>query len=283
MYYTSKLFHSAKITCATLGLLLSGCTLIYGAIDNSQILYVVGTFFVCSSLFHCADASKVTLDIKKELHRIKNETKQLKKHNNDLGDTVTNLKKIEKGYIKQLGSVNKLMIDTSEQLEQIEILKCDFESENKALKTNLNKSKNLSDDLEKIKFQYEEENSKLQNNIHFLNVQMQDLEFIQITHKQELEKLSNENLKLDGTCKQLAKLYNNTKRLMVEIAQCNNEFASSIDSSTIKLDEKIDDVESVADKLNVLLTKLKNKTFGELDTNDDGVVSMKEFEEGLNK
>lgn len=300
-YFLSKIFNGVKLGCATLGIIMSGSVILYGLVTKGAAFYIIGgTVFCCVSAFNCFDSSKVVMDIKKEINKIKAEISEFKLENNQLSNNIDELEMIKDNYVKELEKINKQMKKSEKFANELKLLKDDYEHQNQLLNDALEKSqfqlvdfKDQVEELNKTKENIVVQNVQLQSNIKLLSKDIQELEFTKITYQQQLDKLNTENADLKESLTKLHKIYNDTKTLMVQLATLGdeyNQFAANIDASTLKLDEKIDtitsatnNIDNVSNQLDNLLTKLKDTKFNELDENNDGVISMSEFEEGLLK
>lgn len=271
MYFTSKIFNGLKMFCAVSGMMVSGTLIIYGAVESGAMIFLIGgVFFFCSSLFHCFDSSKVVMDIKKEISKMNKEVNNFRNENHSLNKNLKHLEQIKDEYFDKIESFNEMIIENKETIEELETIKIQYEDEHIILAENVKK--------------FIKENKQLQKLIVKANNKMLDLEEMNEKYKTECEKFKEENEQLSNTVSKLTSLYNTTKELMIQLANFGddcNDFAKNINTSIIKLDSKIDDIDILQSQMKTLLTDLSSKQFYDFDKNEDGVVTQSEFEAGV--
>lgn len=289
MYFISVFFQGAKTFFAISGTVMSLVLIGYGSAAGGGMVFTIGgVYYLVSSLFHLYDSSKVILDIRKEISNLTNEIHSFSEENSKLHKTSLELKKIKDEFVTKTCEFTKTLEQSQKHTERLESLKNEYADNYKALK------KEQKENLKRmivIKDEYHQENSQLKSSLEVLRKHSSELESIQARYSIETTKLTTQNQKLEDDCiylnKQLEKLvglYNSTKKLLVELASLGDRytsFATNIDTGIVKLDSSIASVDSVSTQLTNLLVKMKEKSFDEFDTNQDGVIDNHEFSEGL--
>jgi chromosome segregation ATPase len=97
--------------------------------------------------------------------------------------------------------------------------------------------------------------------------------------KSTVEDLSTENSSLHQEVSRLGELYNKSKQLIHGMTELDSSLSTTHESFSNTHDE----YEHTLNKMDKLINNLKNKTFRDLDRNDDGTISKKEFDYYISK
>lgn len=163
-------------------------------------------------------------------------------------------------------NVNELKLDNDQ-----------FINENKKLSDQVSlfsyENKSLSEHIS----QFNDENIKLNNQINLFQEQDIDL-------NKKIENLNDENNKLTDQVKKLYDLYNNSRELLKNLANAGDlftQFGSTIGNVSNELKHTQGDFDATLNQMVNLIEKLKMSSFSKLDSNNDGNISINEFNDNV--
>jgi len=106
-----------------------------------------------------------------------------------------------------------------------------------------------------------------------------------VRENDELKKINQDSSEqlifLEKQVTKLKQLYVNTKQLMKNIVNASSTFSDisdDINKSAQNLDNTNENYNKTLDQMQNLLERLKDKTFDDLDINDDGIITEEEFD-----
>lgn len=289
MWYISKIFQGTKLAIAGIGSVMSVLMIGYGTVQIGGTIYVIGgTFFLISSIFHLFDGSKASIDIRNQVNGLTRERKELETQNRLLGMNVDHLTSLRQRFVDTSKSLSDTAEKSAKKVEELDSIRKKLE-EQLAKRTEVHEKEMRNIIL--LKNQLSSENQQYQQLMSQYKIQLQELQKTKDNYTNEVQKLATENSHLTSEIvylkqqlEKLVKLYDDTKKLLVQLASIGDrytDFSSHLDDSIIKFDTKIDDLDSVSSQLTNLLLNMKNKKFEELDEDGDGFVTRTEFNENL--
>ncbi len=314
-YFVNKCFSTLKTVLGGIGTIASTGLIIYGTLGGASWVYVGGgILYLTESLFLLFDSSKVAADIRKELGKLKTNIDSFNEENKQLKDNVNDLNEIKNEFVQKNKDLHQTLQNVNEQVCALGSIKKDYSSANETLKRNIDRHKsnimeleNKNNDLErnvedmnKLKNDYMCENNKLQNLLEEGSEHVHDLEELKNQYVTENTKLYNEinNIEennkemkekityLDEQLLQLKQLYQDSKQLLVNLANAGDmfqDFSSTIDTNLVKLDNTTSDLEDTTGILSNLVNILKDKTFDDFDLDKSGYISKDEFDKVINE
>jgi chromosome segregation ATPase len=287
--YISKCWRNTKIALACSGGIFSTTLIIIGLVATKGLLGVAmavgGSFWLASSGFLLFDGTRVLEMIKKDIERLEDSTKSLESNVRVLEGVKDNLLNMSERYRTQVERLTAMKIEyeqslrlhgrlledekaTNQQLEEsllrLEKTKASLIKNAKELTYSLKSNKKVVEELKMVRDEYKLQNDKLQS-----------------TAEQNTEEL--EHLKTQVS--KLKELYNNTKVLMRNLATAGDmftEFSATIGSAREDLDDTREGYDKTLDKMNMLLDRMKNSTFKDIDIDGDGIVSKDEYNDYIN-
>lgn len=307
-YFVTKLYRSLKFVFASLGLAGSAIAIIYGSIQTGGTIYIIGgSICLANSLFNFWEVGKVSADILKQINNLKKSLESFDKKlevfankNIQLENSVEQLERIKEDFIEKEKSLQKSLNRSFEQIEKMENLKNKYMSLSKDLEKNLekeneqiisltNKNKDLQANLEqvyRIKEEFQQENEEYQTLLKQARQQIMESEKIIQQFKDENKTLSINSKLQQEQIKEQQELIQDSKQLILDLSKFGdryNQFADTIGTNVIKLEDTQEDLSNTASILKTLMEKLRNQTFQNLDQNQDGTITEAEFNQGLNR
>ena len=176
------------------------------------------------------------------------------------------LERLKEDYASQLNALSNSNKDlaTSNQtletnLDKLGTLKQSIQTKNEDLKVLLEQGRNQVQRLTEIKQEYEEENNQLQS----------------LTDQQ-----SEDLITLRTQVKKLGELYENSRKLMLNMAQASSVFdgfAGSLNEGLVRIDKTETGLSETLTGLNSFLAKLSETSFDMIDADGDNNISKEEF------
>jgi len=254
---------------------------------------VGGSIWLITSGFVLFDGIRVHSLIEKDVKKLKELRDEFQKENLSLRHNVEGLN-ITKNKIEKQNNRLQVNIDNAAtQILSLTGLKKQYE---KNMRTNEKNVENLQGEIVKLdKLKYE-----LTNNLQYLSSSlsvaqeelkiMNDLKEEYVRENKKLQESNRENKATINTLKtqvdKLNKLYEGTKALLANLASVGDvftEFETTIGDTSDRLNETRESYDDTLDKMNELLEKMKDKTFREIDSNNDNTITEKEFMNYVNE
>jgi len=320
MYFFGKIYRSSKMLAASLGSIGSVLAIVYGVLMSGGTVFIIGgSLCLVNSIFNFLDIAKVDKDIKKQVDNLKKQTTELsykiqdfEHENQELHQNVTDLTDLKEVFIEKNTELQITMNSSLTQLETLEDLKDEYLSANRDLEHHLEEEKNqlvrledrnseLEGSLQKminLKSQFGFENNRLKALVNQGQEQVEALDAIKARYLCENQKMAgeledmsdnNEQLKgqityLDDQVVKLRSLYQDSKKLLLNLATAGdlfNQFSDSIDTTIVRLDDTQEDLDITASTLHNLVEKLGQSSFKDLDIDEDGIVTEEEFQQAV--
>lgn len=268
MYFISRIFQGLKVTIATAGLIGASLVLGYGIVAAKTVYIVGGSLCLIQSGILFFDSSKVLLDIKKQIGRLKNCIEEFRTENIQLQHNVHQLEIAKDQIISQTTRLEKSLQHGKEQLVKLEELKNKYQTLSEDLEINLNKEKesvatlenqtevfkvqnkeleHRTEELIAVKGQLEYENSNLKNTVAVIREELIELEDLKtkyitenaklqesvIEHRKQLEEFKTQNEVLDGSVKN----FESENQHLHELIQKDEEQLAHLKNQVEKLKE----------------------------------------------
>lgn len=301
VYFLNGMFRSFKSFLGLLGTFTGGSTLGF-AVASSQPWYLIAgaALLLTESLFVLFDSSKVLNDIKKEIGNLKKSLDEFRQSNVQLKDNINQLEELKSSFLKETEDLQKTIEGSADQIDQLTQLKSQYVDANRQLKDQLvdqeEKNRELElavDNLDSIKNKITQENQKLQTLLKQGQTQIDSLTSIRDKYLEENKRLESEvndlstnNSTLKEQVEKLNSLYQDSKKLLVNLATAGDvfqEFSSTIDTNLTKMDHTQIGLDQTAQTFKNLVEKLSQKKFEDFDLNNDGQITQEEFITGLQK
>ena len=325
MFYLTTVYQGLKMAVAGVGGLGSFGAIVYGAflgLSTSGIIYIVGgSIWLTETCFILFDSAKVSSEIREQVNVLKANLKDFESENLHLKWSVSELNKVREEFVNENKKLVILLEKSDRNIKNLSKLKEKFEKQAKEYKVLLDEEKRQLEILSNQNIIYIQENTNLTNGVKEIQKIKAELEGeiknYQIVlkkcndHIKILEKLRDdyilENEKLQETnysnqkqldilreqVQKLRELYNNSRELLVNLAEAGDLFTqfnstlheSLVDISTTaeSLDETQEHFDETLNTLKNLVQKLKKSSFKDLDVNNDGIITKEEFEDGIKK
>jgi len=142
--------------------------------------------------------------------------------------------------------------------------------------------------LKEVRESFKDQNNKLktmnEDNLAIIN-SLENIKDEYVRENDELKKINQDSSEqlifLEKQVTKLKQLYVNTKQLMKNIVNASSTFSDisdDINKSAQNLDNTNENYNKTLDQMQNLLERLKDKTFDDLDINDDGIITEEEFD-----
>jgi chromosome segregation ATPase len=294
--FLSHYLQGAKTGIATISLIGSGLVLGWGVIASKTIYIIGGSFGLLAPAFLLLDSSVITKKLRETFKKIKEQTEILQLSLNDfrvqnrrlertncrLEVDLDQLENIKGKLVKQCENLTESVEKSQLQIMSLETIREDFSRSNQI--------------LEKESQEFQTENQKLQLSVSLVNQELTKLEQLKeqyLTENQRLQETVGDNqaqlADLQGQVEKLKDLYDNAKKLLVNLATAGDmftEFSSSLgdlNQTQSDLNQTQSGLDQTLNSMKNLLTRLKETTFEKLDSNQDGQISTLEFDNNLSE
>lgn len=297
MDFLSSLYRNIKIGVAGLGgagsitCIVAGSVLTHGVIGI--VMIVGGSVWLLTSGFVLFDSIKVHSLIAKDVKRLKKLTKEFQKENYELKTNVQELHNVKEKFRKQNIILQQNVEASVKQIHELTLLKKDYETNNQAGQQNVEKMRAKIETLDQIKETLKKKLKTLSGSLRKANKEAKVLQTLKIGYEKENTKLQIINVKNESMVKKLKKeveklkeLYDGTKKLLVKLATAGDmfeEFGNTIGSTAKELSETKEGYDDTLNRMNRLTESLTKKTFGDLDTDKDGTITKREFQDYVKK
>jgi len=297
-YFLNRIYEWGRYGLLSLGGLLGTGSLVYGIFLGTTptgILFIVGgSIWILQSGLMLVDNRKLLQDIRREIDNLEMGIDAFNAENQQLKASVQGLDTLKEKYIKEIESLHQNLQTMECQVRGLNRLKASYEAQtealtkgNERLEHNNNDLKLNLDNLTTLKKDIQKENEELQGLLQEGEQQMLSLESI----KQSYE---SENIALQSLIKQqdhdmtilrtqvhkLGELYENSRKLMVNMAQASSVFdgfADSLNDGLVKIDKTEEGLADTLTGLNSFLGKLSKASFRLLDKDGNNQISQEEF------
>lgn len=305
MDFFSDCYRKTKLGISGLGTIGSSTTIVIGIVVThgalAGVLIGAGIVWLATSAFTLFDTLNAYSIIKKDVEKLRknldnfeSENFALKTNLAKLNGDIKSLSKTKDSFISENKKLAESIEDSSHQLKKLTHIKENYEKiidKNTKLleeeKVNIENLDNAIKELEAVKKTFEIENTKLQelnsNNLEYIN-ELENIKDQYVEENKKMKELNIDNKKqleyLEGQVLKLKELYVNTKELMRNIVNAGDTFgdlSEDINTSSRRLGETREDYDETLGQMKNLLERLKNKTFDQLDQNDDGLITEDEF------
>lgn len=305
-YFVTRIYRSLKFLFASLGLAGSTLAIIYGSIQTGGTVYIVGgSICLANSIFNFWEVGKVSADILKQINNLKNNIEVFNEKleffankNTQLERSIIQLEEIKDSFVKKNQLLKQNLTSSLSQIDKLEKVKNKYMNLNLDLEKSIqeengqiialnDKNKDLQSNLEKVyqvKEEFQKENEEYQLLLKKTEQQVYEVEAINRDLKNQLQSLETNNETLTRQLQEQQELINDSKQLILDLSRFGdryNQFADTIDTNVIKLENTQDNLHTTTGVLKTLMEKLRGETFENLDQNSDQVVTEEEFNQGL--
>lgn len=298
-YYLSKVYEYGKCALISLGGLLGAGSIIYGISLGSSpagILFIIGgSIWVLQSGMMVLDNRKLLRDIKREIDNLEMGIDQFNAENQRLKVNIEGLDSLKAQYIDEIEKLHKNLKAMEGQMQELQRLKTDYEKQAKALSEGNQRLERSNKDLElnlnnltALKQNIQKENQELQHLLQEGENQVKKLENIKAAYEAENSELQviteqqGQDLQtLRTQVRKLGELYENSRKLMLNMAQASSVFdgfADSLNQGLVHIDRTEEGLSETLSGLNRFLTRLTDTSFQMIDTDGDQQISKSEFE-----
>lgn len=283
-YVIGKFYQSIKFIVATAGTGGSIAAIVWGSAFSGGVIPIVGgSLCLANSLFNYIEIGKVNFDIKKQLSDLTLRLTQFSQENTRLSDNVDSLAQLRDQFIKENNTLQATLQKSAIHLDQLEKIKNEYDQVNTKLSTELHQeNSSLGDNVAKIITLY----NQFAENLGQANTQLAKIEEIKASYEAQIGELKNSNAVMAKEIHEQNQLIIQSKRVIKTLAQFGDEYksiATGLDTDLSKLDQTDANLEHTSLVLHNLVDELQNKTFDEIDTNHDGMISREEFLAAMKK
>lgn len=294
MYFFTKIYQSLKAIISLTGASGSIVAIVYGVLQlqtGGTPFIIGGSLCLANSLFNIVELAKVNFDIKKQIKELENNISHFVNENTKLAESNVKIREnidaqtSENNRLQSLVKKSEMHISKLENFQK-QILKTKNCIENEAAKLqNENvQLKELTHQLEELKDDYKIENDQLYQTINDLRNQVVSIESLKDSISSENNKLQDNNKELMSQLEKQQQIIIESKKLIQNLATFGDQFTNfhtALGNDIDSLNNTNQDLDNTSTVLKNLVDKLKDQEFDKLDKNNDGVITLEEFEEGL--
>jgi chromosome segregation ATPase len=299
MNFFSNVYQRTKLAFSGIGVAGSTTTIIVGIVATKGLLAIPliigGISWLCVSSISLVETMSTYSLIKKDIDRLRKNITDFENENFELKSNIATMR----GDLKKLKEVRLAFIEENKKLvtslreSEKQILKMnDLVNENRELltqeKLNVQSLEGNVQYLQKVRESFKDENNKLktmnEDNLAIIN-SLENIKDEYVRENDELKKINQDSSEqlifLENQVTKLKQLYVNTKQLMKNIVNASSTFSDiseDINKSAQNLDNTNENYNKTLDQMQNLLERLKDKTFDDLDINDDGIITEEEFD-----
>lgn len=296
MYFLSKIYSFGKNLIIGLGGLCGGSALAYGIFLGTTagttpiaiILLAGGSIWVIQTGLMLIDNNKLLKDIRQEITHLELGIDAFNMENQTLKTNIETLTDLKDKYLLTMKDLKTNLKDMTNQVNGLEKLREDYETQvNFLKKSNTDLTANM-DALATLKMNFQEEALRLHKNLDDTQAQFVELTRIKEAYEKENKQLQilaiqqGDDLNtLRSQVQKLAELYENSRKLMLNMAQASSVFSGfsdSLNEGLVRIDKTEEGLSETLTGLNNFMKKLSESTFKMLDTNNDGAINQDEFQ-----
>lgn len=263
--FISKLYKYTKITISgisaitAIGAIITG--VMFGSGIGGTVLIIGGSLWAVVSCFSLYDSIIVHNAIAKDVEKLKHNVNTFSTENEKLHNNIKSLEDVKQCYIDENNKLSMTVKQANEQINKLTVIKSQYDKANQEYKKLLAKEKDHIQHLEDANNDYSKENDKLK----MLNSE---------GAKQLLE--------LQKQISKLRELYKNSVDLLKNLSQAGdmfNSFSDVITENIGDINNTKEDLETISNEMKMLIDKLRDSKFSEIDANKDGTVTPNEFDD----
>jgi len=290
MDFLSGFYRKCKLGVAGLGVAGSVTMIIIGAVISHGAaipLIIGGSIWLTNSGFVLFDGIAANSLIKKDVDRLKKTTADFENENLNLKHNVEGLEKTKNKIEKQNNRLQSSIDKAANQILSLTNLKTRYEKNLEANEQNVENLETEVAKLDHLKYELTQNLQDLSKSLEGAESELKVMNELKSQYTEENKKLQESNKENKATINvlksqvtKLNKLYDGTKALLANLATAGDvftEFGSTIGDTSKELNETKEGYDDTLDKMNELLDRMKNSSFDDIDADDDGIITEKEF------